>query len=248
MRALISIIAYNEEKNIVRVIEELRAFQASYVGPVQFDIILIDNASTDQTSEKALSLGIPTIRHPINNGGSMGTVLTYFRYGNYQNYDILLQFDGDGQHIATELPKLIEPLITGEANYCIGSRYLKKEGYQSTSLRRLGIGVFNTAIKLVCGQTITDSTSGFRAYDKKIIRFFAVNFPHELSDPIQMVVLSSFLKAKIVEVPVVMRHRLAGISEFTMIHSLRFVLKGLTTVLGCYLQKGLVTKNQETTL
>lgn len=240
LRVLIGVIAYNEEASIEGVLRELLAFSTRSRregSPYLFDIVVIDNASTDSTPQLVRAAGIPLVRHSINNGGSMGSVLTYLRCADQGRYDVLIQFDGDGQHVAAEIPKLLEPIHTGSADYVVGSRYLEREGFQSTFLRRIGIRIFNLAVRLACGERITDSTSGFRAYNSKVIAFFANGFPHELIDPIQLRMISKYSGARIVEVPVVMRERSGGRSEFDAINSLRFVVKGLVTVFACTLQR-----------
>jgi glycosyltransferase involved in cell wall biosynthesis len=251
MRVLVAVIAFNEEKNIVNVLNELNGFRSRYnrgaagahPDDVQFDVVVIDNASTDSTDKLVRSMGVPLVRHPINSGGSMGTVLTYFRYADQGQYDVLIQFDGDGQHIAAEIPNILEPIVKGQADYVIGSRYIERKGFQSTAARRFGIRMFNRAIKWACGEQISDSTSGFRAYNRRVINLFARKFPHELTDPIQLLIISKYCGIRIREVPTQMRERLHGFSEFDAIRSLRFVINGMVTVFGCRLQREHLRRN-----
>jgi len=242
MRGLITVIAYNEEKNLPMVLKELKDFVATQKN-LEIHLAVIDNASSDQTPEVVESIGgVTLVRHCINNGGSMGTVLSYFRLAHKMDVDFLIQFDGDGQHIASEIPHILGPLLANEADYVIGSRYLDKQGFQSTFLRRIGIKTFNSLIHSLTGEKITDSTSGFRAYSKKVIRIFSNKFPHEVIDPMQLLVISSFAGMRIREVPTEMRARIHGKSEFQFFSSLKFVFAGLLTLGSCYLQKPVLKK------
>lgn len=236
-RVLVAVIAYNEEKNLGNTIRDLKEH-----GP-QVDIVVIDNGSSDRTKQVAIEAGVPVVSHCVNSGGSMGTVMSYFLYAHRNGYDCLCQFDGDGQHVAAELPKIINPVLDGRADYVIGSRFLQKEGFQSYFFRRLGIQLFAALDSLVVGQKLTDVTSGFRAYSPRVLEFFAKRHRHELSDTNQLLLLSHFAGAKILEVPVVMRARQHGTSEFrSPVTALTFPVKGVINILGCLLQKRRIRK------
>ena len=236
MRVLIAVIAYNESSNIERTLQDLIDFRGS-ASSFDYDIVVIDNGSSDDTPDLARKMGIPVVSHCINSGGSGGTVATYFFYADYHNYDVLAQFDGDGQHIASELPNIIQPILDEQADYVVGSRYIKKDGFQSTGLRRIGIRLFNFLIERLTGVVITDSTSGARAYSKKVIRFFSRSYRHEIYDPIQLLLLSYYTGAQIKEVPITMREREGGKSEFTFYYSLVFMIKGTVNILASFLQR-----------
>lgn len=240
MNILISVIAYNEEKSILSTIQDLKNNNFGY------DIVVIDNGSNDQTAEICRINNIHCISHCINSGGSMGTVMTYFMNGYRLNYDIICQFDGDGQHIASELPKIIQPIIDGKADYVIGSRFMdeNKNGFQSTFLRRVGIRLFSAIVSFIMGVQITDVTSGFRAYNKKVMELYAKRVRIELHDVNQLLLLSHFNEMKIVEVSTLMRERAAGNSEFDILNSLIFPVKGIINILGCYLQKKDIRKKK----
>jgi glycosyltransferase involved in cell wall biosynthesis len=230
-RVLVAVIAYNEEKNLASVLRDLREN-----GP-QADIVVIDNGSTDGTKEIALKEGVPVVGHCVNSGSSMGTVMSYFLYAHRNEYDCLCQFDGDGQHAAVELGKIIAPVLEGRADYVIGSRFLRKEGFQSYFFRRVGIQLFAWLDFLVIGQKFTDVTSGFRAYGPRVFSYFARYHRHELSDTNQLLLLSYFAGARILEVGVVMRARQHGVSEFHSLAALSFPVKGIVNILGCLLQR-----------
>lgn len=232
-KILVAVIAFNEQENITNTLKELQS------SSEDIDIVVIDNGSSDETRATCLSLGIKTLSHCTNTGGSMGTVMTYFLYAFKNNYEILCQFDGDGQHITSELPKIIKPIANGEADYVIGSRFLTKEGFQSYFFRRIGITIFSWLDSAIIGKKVTDVTSGFRAYNTKVIKFFATKFRHELNDTNQLLLLSHFAGARIHEVPVKMRDRKFGVSEFHSINALVFPLKGIVNIIGCVLSRKL---------
>lgn len=233
---LVAIIAYNEEKNIRGTIENLMDADLGY------DILLVDNGSGDNTVKIARELKIPYVSHFVNSGSSAGTLMTYFNYAFRHDYDIVCQFDGDGQHLASELPKIIDPIVKDEADYVIGSRFIKKEGFQSYAFRRLGIRLFSVINSIIIGQKITDITSGARAYNRKVIEFFARKYRHEVYDTNQLLLLSHFAGARIKEVPVIMRERLHGTSEFNIINALSFPATCLINIIGTVLQRGNIKK------
>jgi glycosyltransferase involved in cell wall biosynthesis len=236
MKILVSVISYNEESNIEATLRDLIDHNFGY------DIVVIDNGSRDGTQLICSRIGIPTVRHCVNTGSSVGTLISYFSYAYARGYDVLCQFDGDGQHAAEELPKILAPIAAGEADCVIGSRFLERSGFQSTFFRRLGIRLFSRLFTLVTGQKLTDITSGFRSYDKNVIAFFG----HTYRDPIydsmnQFLLLTFFAGFRIREVPVVMHARRFGVSEFDFMNALAFPLKGLVSFAACLLQRGRVT-------
>ena len=230
MKILVAVIAHNEELNIKGVLAALEEHSRLY------DFIVVDDGSTDKTSEICREAGFVVLSHCVNSG-SFGAVKTYFLYAFKNGYDILCQFDGDGQHLASELPKIIGPIDRHEADYVIGSRFLEVEGFQSSFIRRIGIRLFCGLLSLMIGQKITDSTSGFRGYSRKVIESFAEKCPHEIHDTIQMLLLTHSTGGKIVEVPVLMRDRKHGVSEFNSISSVVFLIKGLVSVLVSSVQR-----------
>jgi glycosyltransferase involved in cell wall biosynthesis len=233
MKILISVISYNEEANIEGTLKDLIANNNG-----GYDVVVVDNGSNDSTHVICARLGVPVIRHCVNTGGSVGTLLSYFAYAYAMNYDILCQFDSDGQHIAAELPKIIEPIRNGEADCMIGSRFLTNEGFQSTVFRRLGIRMFSRLFTLVTGCLLTDITSGFRAYDRAVIEFFGHTYRNPVYDSMsQFLLLTFFAGFRIRETPVLMRQRLAGASEFTFLKSVVFPVNGIMTFIACILQR-----------
>lgn len=236
MKTLVSVIAYNEEQNIRDTLRDLLDHNCGY------DVVVIDNGSSDATVARCCEMGVAVVPHCVNSGGSTGTVTSYFRYADQHGYDCLCQFDGDGQHIATELPKIIEPVRRGEADYVIGSRFLAREGFQSTAVRRAGIQLFSWLDSWIMNQTVTDVTSGFRAYSRHVIEFFARSYRFEIHDTNQLLLASQFSGARIVEVPVLMRERAHGQSEYDWVNAVAYPFLGAVNILGVRLQKKQIQK------
>jgi glycosyltransferase involved in cell wall biosynthesis len=236
MKILVAIISYNEEKNIKKTIIDLQQHNTDY------DIVLIDNGSSDNTVKIAKDMGIPVVAHCTNTGASSGVLMSYMLYAYRNNYDVLCQFDGDGQHLASELPKIIKPVENSEADYVIGSRFIEKKGFQSYAFRRMGIKLFSVIDSIIIDQKITDMTSGARAYSRKVMKFFAMSYRHEVYDTSQLLILSHFAGAKIKEVPILMRAREHGKSEFHFFGALSFPIKGMISIIGTMLQKKQIRK------
>ena len=169
--------------------------------------------------------------------------MSYFNYAYLNDYDILCQFDGDGQHLASELHKIIEPIKKNEADYVIGSRFIHKNGFQSHSLRRMGIRLFSFIDSKIIGTKITDITSGARAYSRKVIEFFGKKYKHEVYDTSQLLLLSHFAGAKIKEVPIKMQEREHGKSEYNIMNALAFPIIGIINITGTLLQKNKIKRN-----
>ena len=232
MKILVAVIAFNEAGNIATTIRDL---QDNNIG---YDIVVIDNGSYDDTVAIAQKMGVKCIRHCVNSGGSNGTAVSYFLYAYQQGYDILCQFDGDGQHQASELKKILSPVVAGEADCVIGSRFLEREGFQSYFFRRLGIRLFSFLLSKMTKLQFTDITSGFRAYGPKVIRFYGHQYQNAIYDNMnQFLLLAYYSGAVIKEVPVVMKARAHGTSEFNWWNGVMFPVKGIVTLLACYLQR-----------
>ena len=235
MKILIAVIAYNEENSILGVISDLKQNNFGY------DIVVIDNGSFDKTAEICRKNSISVISHCINDGID-GTWKTFYKYAYENDYDIVCQFDGDGQHIASELNKIITPVINKEADRVIGSRFINNQGFQSYFIRRIGIRLFSNLISLFIGYKLYDITSGFLAMNRKIISFFANYYKNEISDPNQGILLTHFIGAKIMEVPVKMKERKHGKSYYGLLNSIAYPLKGVVNIIGCLLLKNQIKK------
>jgi glycosyltransferase involved in cell wall biosynthesis len=224
-RILIIIPAYNEENNIRQVVQSLYDFNPHY------HCLVINDGSKDNTQQEAEANGLATVIQLPANLGIGGAVQTGFKYALYKNYDIAVQFDGDGQHLASEIPKLLEPLQNNIYDICIGSRFVKKTlGFQSTFARRIGIKIFAIMSRLLIKQTITDSTSGFRAYNKACIAFLAANYPTDYPEP-ETVILLGKNDFKLGEVSTEMAARQGGESSISGLKSIYYMMKVILAML-----------------
>jgi glycosyltransferase involved in cell wall biosynthesis len=216
--------AYNESGSIAGVVRDL----ASLSPPVP--AIVVDDASTDDTAEQAKRAGAEVLRLAANLGIG-GAVQTGFRRALERGADVAVQVDGDGQHPASEVPRLAEPVLAGEADVVIGSRFLEGEGFQSSLPRRAGIRVLSHALRMLTGERFLDPTSGFRAYSRRVLEAFAEEYPEDYPEPESLLTLVRDLSARVVEVPVVMRPREAGRSSIRGPASLYYMAKVLTAVI-----------------
>lgn len=223
MKKIAIIPAYNEEKNIAKVIFSLKQHQPD------FDIIVINDGSSDRTSAVARETNQAVVIDLLSNVGIGGAVQTGFIYSYRKNYDLAIQIDGDGQHDPAEVGKLIEPIITNKADVVIGSRFLAQSNYKSTSWRRLGIKIFQLLNLIFLGQKITDSTSGFRAYNRRAIEILSRDYPDDFPEPEAIFILRK-KGLQIVEVPVSMEARQAGRSSLTFFKSIYYMIKVILAI------------------
>lgn len=217
MKSLVIIPAYNEELNIVKTVCDIKTYAAD------FDYIIINDCSKDHTLQMCREHGLHVLDLPVNLGIG-GAVQTGYRYAAKNGYDIAVQFDGDGQHDASYLHKMRDMLVSEKLNMVIGSRFIEKEGFQSSGLRRAGIRYFTGLIRLMTGTRITDPTSGMRMGDRSVIEIFARNYPKDYPEP-ESVVMLLRRKKKVKEYPVKMREREAGISSISPKKSIYYMLK-----------------------
>ena len=229
MKIILIVPAYNEEENILKVCEMIKKYND--FNEQKLDYIIINDCSTDNTLN---ILKDNRLRHInlINNLGIGGAVQTGYKYAYENNYDIAIQFDGDGQHDINYIETICKPIINGQADMCIGTRYLDKTSskFQSTAIRRLGSGLISLFIKIFAGEKITDPTSGFRAVNKKVIEEFTKEYPKEYPEPESTVSLL-VNNYKISEVPVSMNERKAGKSFVTPFKSIDYMVKVLLAII-----------------
>jgi glycosyltransferase involved in cell wall biosynthesis len=214
--------ALNEEVTVGRVIDEIRAFDSG------FDIVVVDDGSTDRTAGVAVDRGAHVLRLPFNLGIG-GAMQTGFRFAFEQGYDIAVQIDGDGQHDPSQLSKILAPVLAGEADLCVGSRFTGEGAYRSSFLRRIGIKIFAQVVSAVVGQKVTDTTSGFRAVNSKGIALFASDYPHDYPE-VEATVMCVKHKLRLKEVPVEMRERGGGTSSITALRSIYYMTKVLLAI------------------
>lgn len=182
-RILLIIPAYNEEENILGTYKEIRNFNKN--NKVKYDVIVINDGSTDNTEN---ILNENKIRHItlIHNLGIGGAVQTGYKYAYENNYDIAVQFDGDGQHDVNCVYDIIKPILDKKADFTIGSRFIDKTSsrFKSTVARQIGIRVISKAINISTHKKVFDTTSGFRACNKEIIKSFSISYPLEYPEPV----------------------------------------------------------------
>lgn len=223
-KVLIIVPAFNEELNIKKVVEDLRKQNLT------IDILVINDSSKDQTSKAARETGVIVVDLPCNLGIG-GAVQTGYIYAWEHGYDVAVQFDGDGQHRGDELYNLLLPLENDEADLVIGSRFLQEsEGFKSTFFRRIGIYYFANLLTLIIGQKITDPTSGFRAVNRRLIKYFVDYYPDDYPEPEVLVYLHR-KKVRVKEIPVLMQEREFGKSSIHFVRSVYYVIKVTLAIL-----------------
>jgi len=216
--------AFNECGNIGRTVREIRKIATGV------DVLVIDDGSLDATAQEAALAGGMVVSLPFNLGIG-AAVQTGFQYAQRYQYEIALQIDGDGQHDATFIEKILEPLYRQEADMVVGSRFLEKTGgFKSSFSRRVGINFFVHLINVLTGVKISDPTSGFRAYNKKMIALFSEYYPQDFPEP-EAVVVAQQAGGRIIEVPVVMRKREAGSSSIRYFKTLYYMVKVTLAIL-----------------
>lgn len=222
-KVLVIIPAYNEEGSVGKVVEGAK----QYLPGV--DALVVNDGSSDRTSEKAEASGAIVLNLPFNLGIG-GAVQAGYKYAFEKGYDIAVQVDGDGQHDPTEIPKLLRALEEKKVDMVIGSRFIGDSEFKSSMMRRVGISIFSKVISWIAGQKITDPTSGFRSASGKTIRLFAFDYPQDYPEPESLVLLHK-AGLTIGEVPVNMNQRFAGESSITKIRSIYYMVKVLLAIL-----------------
>ncbi len=232
MKVLVIIPAYNEEENIVNTVNNLKELK---IEGIKLDYVVINDGSTDNTRKVLVDNKIKFI-DLVYNLGIGGAVQTGYKYAFYNNYDVAIQFDGDGQHNPLYLEQLIAKIKDGN-DLVIGSRFIvDDDSFKSTKTRRIGIGFLSLLIKLCTGKTIKDPTSGFRACNKEVIKLFSKNYPFDYPEPDTTVMV---LKKdyKVAEIPVQMNERKKGISSITPLRSVYYMIKVSISIIVSSLEK-----------
>lgn len=238
-KILLIVPAYNEELSIVSVIADLRSLA------LPLDILVVNDGSLDATSTVARSTGQALVVDLPKNLGIGGAVQTGFKHAARNGYRIALQFDGDGQHLAEEIPKLLARLEAGDVNMVIGSRFLEPHaGFRSTFVRRLGIRLFAGLNSLLIGQRVTDNTSGFRAYDRRAIEFLARHYPIDYPEP-EAVILLGRNGFAIAEVQTRMAERQGGASSIAGLKGGYYMVKVLLAIVMTALRKPVRSEGEE---
>jgi len=237
MKCLLIIPAHNEAENITSVITEIRSLRMSA------DLVVVDDGSTDATSDLASRAGARVLRLPFNLGYG-AAVQSGLLYGVEAGYDVCVLIDGDGQHNPKYIADLIAPVEAGLADIALGSRFLGRADYSIPFARRLGIRLFRELASLITRQQITDPTSGFQAINNRLMRFFVNdNYPYDFPDADTLIRLY-FAGFKIKEVPVNIRPRLRGESMHTAGRTLYYVYKMLFSIFIALTQRRLLMKGE----
>ncbi len=217
MKILVIIPAYNEEESILTTVQALNS-----VHP-EVDAVVVNDASKDNTKNILSENHIHYLDLPVNLGIGGGVQAGYM-YAYRNGYDIAIQMDGDGQHPASELDKIIAPIKAEKADIVVGSRFVNKEGFQSSAIRRFGIKFLSSLIYLCTGKHILDVTSGYRAVNRKFIKIFSEEYAQDYPEP-EALVTAAKKGAEIIEVPVMMKERQGGMSSISPIKSIYYMIK-----------------------
>jgi len=209
--------ARNEEASIRQVIAGIQRFDPN------FEVVVIDDGSADRTAAVAEAAGARVVRLPFNLGIG-GAVQTGFQYALEHGFQLAVRLDGDGQHDPGELPALLEPVLSGRADIAVGSRFAGSGEYRPPFARRIGITLFSRLVSLLVRQHVTDTTSGFQALNRRGIRLFAADYPHDYPE-VEAVVMVFKHRLRLEEVPVHMRERAAGSSSITAVRSIYYMAK-----------------------
>jgi glycosyltransferase involved in cell wall biosynthesis len=223
-RHLAIVPAHNEADAIAATIADINTFAPD------FDVLVVDDGSTDQTMAIASRAGAGVVRLPFNLGIG-GAVQTGYVFADEHGYDIAVQVDGDGQHDASELPRLLDGLRRRpEIDMVVGSRFLSDDGgFRSSAARRAGIRIFARLLSRITGQLVTDPTSGFRMVNRTGIRLFASDYPHDYPE-VEAILLMHAHKLRSCEIPVRMRQRTSGVSAISFSQSGYYMIKVLLAV------------------
>lgn len=228
---MIIIPAYNEAENIERVVDNI------IENFPQYDYIIVNDGSSDSTRDVCKRRGYQYLNLSINLGIG-GAVQTGYKYAKDKGYDVAVQIDGDGQHDIAYLERMLPLLEKGEADIVIGSRFIEKEGFQSSTARRMGIKILSILIRVCTGCQVKDVTSGFRAVNKKFIDIYSKTYPIDYPEP--EAIVSAVMHGGIIkECPVIMREREKGTSSINFVKSVYYMIKVTLAILVCRLSFGI---------
>jgi len=216
-KILIIVPAYNEAKTIKGVVSQINN------NIPEADILVINDCSNDETETILKQENINYI-NLILNLGIGGAMQTGYIYALKNGYDIAVQIDGDGQHDPYNIKEILKPIQQNSADMVIGSRYVEKTSYKTPIFRKIGIMYFKNLINLITNKKINDTTSGYRAVNKDVIKLFANDYPKDYPE-VEVLVKLNKKGFRVLEVPVEMRERKAGFSSITPIKSVHYMIK-----------------------
>ena len=217
MKTLVIIPCYNEEENLVQVVTRLKAACPAV------DYLIVNDCSTDRSREICEENGYNYISLPVNLGIG-GGVQSGYLFAVERGYDIAVQMDGDGQHDPAYLMQVVQPVLDGKLDMCIGSRFIKCEGFQTSFMRRVGIRFLSWLIHILCGQRILDVTSGFRATGPQLTAYFAEHYASDYPEP-EAILAATLAGFRVGEAPVVMKERQGGVSSIRSFKSAYYMIK-----------------------
>ena len=224
--------AYNEENAIASVVSDINNFAKS--SALNITVIVVNDCSTDNTKNIIATLNCIALNLPINLGIG-GAVQTGYKYAYENNFDYAMQIDGDGQHPASEISKLLDAAVHEGFDVVIGSRFIAKEGFQSSAIRRFGIQYFKWLNRFLVNITIHDCTSGYRLINRKALKIVNNYYPDEYPEP-ESIIVYSLNHLKIKEVPVIMKERQGGVSSIGTFSSFYYMLKVTLAILFTFMR------------
>jgi glycosyltransferase involved in cell wall biosynthesis len=222
-RTLVIVPAYNEERSIAWVVRSIRD------ECPDFDVVVVDDGSTDKTARVAEETGAQVLVHPFNLGIG-GAMQSGFRFAFDRGYGSAVQVDGDGQHDPAEIKSLSDAMGATGVDMAYGSRFIGDSRYRAPAARRLGIRLFSAILSAICGQRITDPTSGFRLCNRRAIELFARDYPHDYPE-VEAILMVNAHRLRMMEVPVLMHPRRDGRSSITSGESVYYMIKVLLAIL-----------------
>lgn len=214
---LVIVPCYNEEESIISVINSIKR-ECPFA-----DYLVVNDCSSDNTEKVLRDYGAEYVNCPVNLGIG-GAVQTGYRYAMKNGYHIAVQVDGDGQHDVSYVEKLVKAIESGDADIVIGSRFVDKEGFQSSLTRRFGIKILSFFIWICTGKVVKDVTSGFRAVNRRYIEIYSNDYPDDYPEP-EAIVMGLIHGAKLVECPVIMKERTSGKSSINLKKSVYYMVK-----------------------
>lgn len=217
MKYLAIIPAYNEEKNIYKVVSSIKK------SSLKVDVVVVNDGSKDNTESEAKRAGAKVLSLSSNLGIG-GAVQTGYLYALYNDYDAAVQIDGDGQHSPKDLERLADELNSSEADMVIGSRFICKSIYKPNVFRKIGIKYFSMLVSFLCRSSYYDTTSGYRMVNRKGISLFANYYPQDYPE-VETIVYAVKNGLKVKEISVDMNKRQGGKSSITPIKSIYYMLK-----------------------
>ena len=229
MKKIVIIPAYNEISNIRTTVQDILDHAPG------FDYVIINDCSQDGTMRFCTEQGMNIINLPVNLGIG-GAVQTGYLYAWRNGYYVAVQFDGDGQHDASYLGEMADFLQAQQADMVIGSRYIRREGFQSSGIRQFGIRYFSALIKLLTGKRVTDPTSGMRMVNRDVMKIYSEDYPVDYPEPESVVTILRMGK-KVSEIPVIMRERQGGVSSISPRKAVYYMIKVTLAILMECLRK-----------